>query len=170
MVQQVLEQVGSRVAGVLGSGVHLIHCCQPGEVKDTMAWQRRCLPWPAVSTGALFVLLTKWSGEDQQAGAMEGAPTRKVCKDMFSTIVTAAFDVAGPSALKVFMVKKWVPFLPVADEACVARSFNLTLTGRQLDLEGFLSEAIGQHRNPVANAWLVEMKPLLMWQEEVQRS
>ena len=58
----------------------------------------------------------------------------------------------------------------MADEACVARSFNLTLTGRQLDLEGFLSEAIGQHRNPVANAWLVEMKPLLMWQEEVQRS
>ena len=56
------------------------------------------------------MLLTTWSGEDQQAGAMEGAQARKVCKDMLSTIVTAALDVAGPSTLKVFMVKKWVPF------------------------------------------------------------
>ena len=100
----------SRVQSVLGSGVHLIHCCQPGEVKDTMAWQRRCLPWPGVSTGALFVLLTKWSGDDTQAGALEGHKARKVCKDMFSTIVAAALHVAGPSTLKVFMVRKWVPF------------------------------------------------------------
>ena len=57
----------------------------------------------------------------------------------------------------------------MVDDVCVATSFHLTITGRQLDLEGFLVVAMGNDRNPVASSWLVEMTKELKWPGHADR-
>ena len=81
----------------------------------------------------------------------------------FVSLVTSGLIAVGTQELNICLVKKWPPTIPDPEEAVLSSCFTVKTCGRQLQLHGFVAVALGEHRNALANEWLLALQALLHW-------